>query len=389
MAYISSNDNRFYVALEQSYGSVAAISNGNRIPAIKLTARQRPETTQRKDKTGSRTFPGLPANLRKDTLFNLRTYMTSWADQTAAPVYGALFEACLGATPLLWAGATAVSISDAARISFAAPHGLVTGQAVSSATEIRFVAATVDDHTVQLNAPFNAPPTSNSPAGPTITYRPSLDLNSVSIFDYWSPGSSVQRILSGAAVNRMKVSVNGDYHEFEFSGPACDVVDSSSFEAGEAALTSFPVEPELTGMEYPIIPGHLGQMWLGSTPNQFFTITKADLTFENALDLRGREFGATLPRAISPGMRSVTLDFSLYQDDQAATRALYQAARQRSPINVMIQLGQQQRQLFGIYLQAVILEVPEFDDTEKRQQWQFQNCRAQGNINDELFLAFA
>ena len=388
MAYISSNDNRFYVALEQSYGNVAAISNGNRIPAVKLTARQRPAATQRRDKTGSRTFVGLPSTLRKDTTFDLRTYMTSWTDQTVAPAYGPLFEACLGAMPLLWPGAT-TSTSDAGSISFASPHGLIPGQAVSSATEIRFVAATVDDHTVQLNAPFAMPPANNTPAGPTITYQPALDLNSVSIFDFWSPSSSVQRIFSGAAVNRMKVNVNGDFHEFEFSGPASDVLDSSSFEAGEATLASFPAEPPLSGLEYPIVPGHLGQMWIGSAPNQFFAVTKAELTFDNALDLRAREFGATLPRAISPGIRSVTLDFSLYQENQAATRALYQAARQRSPVSVMIQLGQQQRQLFGIYLRAVILEVPEFDDTDKRQQWQFQNCRAQGDVNDEVFLAFA
>jgi len=71
-----------------------------------------------------------------------------------------------------------------------------------------------------------------------------------------------------------------------------------------------------------------------------------------------------------------------------ATRSLYQAARQKSPVSVMIQLGQQQGQLFGIYMSGVVLEVPEFDDTDKRQQWQFQSCRAQGGIDDEIFVAF-
>jgi hypothetical protein len=85
----------------------------------------------------------------------------------------------------------------------------------------------------------------------------------------------------------------------------------------------------------------------------------------------------------------VTLDFSLYQQDDSATKALYQAARQRSPNSVMIQLVQQPAQLFGIYMDGVIPEVPEFDDSETRQQWQFQNCRAQGSLDDEIFLAFA
>jgi hypothetical protein len=54
----------------------------------------------------------------------------------------------------------------------------------------------------------------------------------------------------------------------------------------------------------------------------------------------------------------------------------------------MIQLGQQQGQLFGIYMKSVIPEVPEFSDAETRQQWQFANCRAQGSVDDELFVAF-
>ncbi len=113
------------------------------------------------------------------------------------------------------------------------------------------------------------------------------------------------------------------------------------------------------------------------------------MSFKNNLDLRAREFGAQLALAISPGQRTVTIDFSLYQQDTPATAALYEAARQRSPISVMLQLGQQQGQLFGVYMQEVVVEVPEFDDSDKRQQWQFVTCRAQGTVDDEIFVAFA
>ena len=54
----------------------------------------------------------------------------------------------------------------------------------------------------------------------------------------------------------------------------------------------------------------------------------------------------------------------------------------------MMQLGQQQGELFGIYMQSVVPEVPTFDDSDKRQQWQFQSCRAQGSVNDEIYVAF-
>jgi hypothetical protein len=39
-------------------------------------------------------------------------------------------------------------------------------------------------------------------------------------------------------------------------------------------------------------------------------------------------------------------------------------------------------------MKSVIPQVPEFDDSEQRQQWQFQACRAQGSVDDEIFVAF-
>src|SRR5579885_2257431 len=123
MAYISSNANRFYTALETAYGTVGAITSSNRIPAVKLSVRHELEVTGRKDKTGSRTFPGLPAGGRRRTNFQLQTYLTSWNTQNGDPAYGPLVEACLGGSPLRFAGGTA-SVSNGATLTFTAPHGL-------------------------------------------------------------------------------------------------------------------------------------------------------------------------------------------------------------------------------------------------------------------------
>jgi hypothetical protein len=132
----------------------------------------------------------------------------------------------------------------------------------------------------------------------------------------------------------------------------------------------------------------MGQVWLGNTPDRFLTLTQAELVIDNDLDLRAREFGSTLPRAISPGTRSVSMDFELYAQDDSATIALYQAAKQESPIAVMLQLGQQTGQLFGVCLKSVVPQVPEFDDSANRLKWQFRSSRAQGSIDDEIIVAF-
>ncbi len=85
-SYISSNANRFYTALESSYGHVGSITALNRIPALKLTVQQQLDMKDRKDKTGSRTFAGLPGGGRKRTNFELRTYLTSWDKKSSRGV---------------------------------------------------------------------------------------------------------------------------------------------------------------------------------------------------------------------------------------------------------------------------------------------------------------
>jgi len=368
---------------------VGSITATNRIPAVKLTVQQQLEAKDRKDKTGSRTFSGLPAGGRRRTSFELRTYLTSWQPSAGNPGYGPLFQAALGATPLQFTGGTVASITTGGRLGFTAPHGLTAGQALASGGQIRFAAAIVDANTVQLNAPFTISPGIGGTLTAAVTYVPATVLPSVSVFDCWSPSTAVQRLLCGAAIDQMDILVNGDYHEVHFSGLAQDVLDSSSFsDTGAGQLSSFPNEPALTAFDFSVVPGNLGQAWLGTSPTEFFTITTATISLKNALETRSKEFGSSLPRAISPGQRAVTAAFELFSQDDDATKALYQAARQQSPISVMFQLGEAEGQVMGVYLKSVIPEVPEFDDGENRLQWKFRQSRAQGTVDDEMAVAF-
>ncbi len=388
MAYISSNANRWYCAAEAAYGNIPSITADHRIPAVSMTARHQREKSERKDKTGSRTWAGLPAGMRRQTTFQLSSYMRDWADSSKLPPHGPLFEAALGGSGTLWAGGTPAMGTTTSNIHFAAPHGLNPGQAIVSGGEIRFVAAVPDLSTVILNVPFSAAPVVGVAIGAAATYGLASELPSISLFDYWDPSSAVQRILCGAAVDRMTVKLNGDFHEFEFRGMAQDIVDSASFNTGQGSMTAFPAEPAASGAGYSPVPGNLGQAWLGVIPNQFFTVSQASIELRNGLEMRNREFGSELPRGITPGNREVLMSLELFsQDDQAAT-ALYQAARQQDPVSVMFQLGQTAGQLMGIYVRSLVPEVPEFNDAEKRLQWRFRDNRAQGTTDDEIVVAF-
>jgi len=387
-SYISSNANRFYVGLESTYGQTPSITAQNRFPAVKLTAKNQLEKADRRDKTGSRTFVGIPAGLRRTTSFDVTTYMTSWDGQGAGPAYGPLFQASMGASPLVYTGGIAAAGCSATSLVFAGPHGLTTGQGISYGGEIRFVTATINATAAQVNAPFSTVPGAGAAITPSVSYFPATVLPSFSVFDYWDPSSAVQRVLCGAGINKMTVKVNGDFHEFEFSGMAQDLLDSSSFAGGMGQLSNFPVEPALGNFDYSIVPGNMGEAWLGSSPTKFYTITSGTFELDNGLDMRSKEFGTNLPRAIAPGPRSVTATFNLYELNDSATQGLYQAARQQSPINVMFQLGQQTGQVMGVYMMSVVPSVPEFDDSDNRLQWKFQGSKAQGTTDNELVVAF-
>ncbi len=388
MAYIQSNENRWYCLQEAGYGRVAAITASNRIPAVSMKVTNQRDKSQRKDKTGTRTWAGLPAGLRRHTTFDATSYMRDWPDNTTLPPHGPLIEASMGAPGVLWAGATVNTGTTQSTIYFVSPHELLPGMAVVSAGEIRFVAAVVTNLVVIVNAPFSTAPVPGISLGPTANYSLASQLPSISLFDYWDPSDAVQRLLPGVGVDKFTVSMNGDFHQLEFQGMAQDLVDSASFQTGQGGLTAFPIEPTPTPVDYALIPGNLGEVWMGVVPNQMFTVTKASVEIKNNLAMRENEYGAILPLAIAPGAREVTLTLEFYCRDDVATAALYQAARQQSPVGVMFQMGQTTGQMMGVYLKSMIPDVPQFDDADTRLQWRFSNTRAQGTVEDEVVVAF-
>ena len=211
----------------------------------------------------------------------------------------------------------------------------------------------------------------------------------MSVFDYWAPSTAVQRIITGAVVDEWRLRINRDFHEFEFRGPATDVVDSASFASGQGNMTSYPAEPLVDPQSTAVVPGHLGQAWLGSSMTRFGTLTGAEIVVKNNVDARDREFGSPGIHCIAGGERQVFVSFSIHERDNEATRALYQAARSASPVSVMFQLGQQPGQMCGLFLRNVVPQVPEFDDSETKLQWKFGDAQAIGVNNDELFVAFS
>jgi len=315
--------------------------------------------------------------------------MMSWRRDESGPAYGPLFSAAMGGPIHLSRGLSVAHGSTSSMLRFEAPHGLRVGQGLAFGSEIRFAAAIPDALTVVLNQAFTVAPAGGQTLNDCASYFLGPSLHSVTLFDYWSPPTAVQRIIVGAGVDKLSININGDYHEFRVEGVGRELIDSATFASGSAGLLEFPSEPELGNVDYSIVPGHLGQVWIGPVPQRFYTLTEAQVTIENNLEARAREFGNELLMRLVPGERRVKVSMSLYEKDDAATAALYQAAKQQSPVSIMFQLGQQPGQLCGVWISNLIPDVPMFDDRDTRLAWRFSDARAVGLLDDEIFVAFA
>ena len=385
---VLSSQNRFYVETEAGYGQVPAIGSGDRIAAVRLRARQRLETPVRRDKTGGRTCTGVLPGRRRRTDLELTTYLVNNPTPGTPPAIGAMVQASLGASPLVFPGGAAGAGSGVSQIVFSAPHGLAVRQAFGHDGEIRFVAEVNSATTVTVNAPFKTAPVAGAALTAAVTYMPAEHPPSAAVFDYWDPGLAVDRVVAGVSVDRFRVRINGDFHELEFVGPAQDVLDSVTFTPGEGGLGSFPAEPAVSGATQPPVAGHLGQAWLGTPASKFVTVTSALIEVRNDVELRARELGSRTPLCTAPGPRRVLADLELFERDDEATRGLYAAARQETAIQVMFQLGEATGQLMGVYLPQVTPQLPEFDDSERVLQSAFREAAAAGSANDEIAVAF-
>src|SRR5208282_1132709 len=118
----SSNQNRFYTALESSYGSAASVSSSNRFNSLGLNIQQAQAQPVRKDKTGTRSSLSPPIVARKATEFTLAAYLSSW-NGASQPSYGPLFQAAMGASPATSQNVVVGSTSGPTTFGSVSPHG--------------------------------------------------------------------------------------------------------------------------------------------------------------------------------------------------------------------------------------------------------------------------
>ena len=145
----------------------------------------------------------------------------------------------------------------------------------------------------------------------------------------------------------MEILVNGDYHEFHFSGPAQRCTGQHQLHRRRLALDQLPGGPGLAAFDYSMVPGNMGQAWLGTLPSRFCTITSATIRVKNELDTRPRIRIESAARD-RPGTAIGDGGIRPFSRTTMPPRP-YQAARQQSPDQRDVPVGRDRRTGDGVY----------------------------------------
>ena len=269
---VSSNNERLYAALETAYGQVPAITAQNRIPLMNLGAKQIPVATGGRIRQEAEHFPGFRTQFAETRSFQLSTLMTEWTNQTARlRRRGRCFKRRWGRAPSLYGRNGGAASRARRRFNSRRPHGLTSG---------------AGDHFGDRNPVCGG--------GGEYDYG----VHQRSVHDYARGRSGNGRdddVLAGGGLGereplRLLGSKRGGTADCERRGDGQDADKSERrfpgvrlfgaiagfagqrelHQRGKGGLTAYPAEPAQTGFDYTIVPGNLGQVWMGATPNEFF-----------------------------------------------------------------------------------------------------------------------
>jgi len=189
-------------------------------------------------------------------------------------------------------------------------------------------------------------------------------------------------------VNKLKIDVNGRLSPVRIQAVRAGSDRQCKFHHwGRSAdqLSGEPAAEAFKLFDYSGAPRR-GFGW-GQGPNRFFSLTNASVSLDNAIDLRQKEFGSSMPRCFIGGKRTVEASFTMFEQDKRQRRAL-PAARQQFTDRGDVPAWAAERAIIRARMKSVIPQVPEFDDSEGRLQWKFASSRAQGTVDDEISVAF-
>ena len=216
-------------------------------------------------------------------------------------------------------------------------------------------------------------------AGASATYGLDDNAYSASIWHYNDPSTVAQYVAIGAVCHQLKISFGGDVPTLEFSGSCLWVLDTDQLAdgtmdaIGKGGISAWTARPTPTVNGKPPA-GFTGTVTLdGQT---YTTLRQGSITLAVARNLPGDVFNSYYSGAPVPGLRSVAVDFGVYDDDSANLKALKQKSFNKTVMDLSFQIGTVAGNKWGITTKNVMLPAPTLDMGGDRRALSFSSAKA-------------
>lgn len=189
-----------------------------------------------------------------------------------------------------------------------------------------------------------------------------------------------QKIAVGCVVNTATFNIGQDIAEFTAEGECRFVMESdyvSSATSEElAAIGSVQAEPGSPVTHGGIIPGFTGSISIGGASQA--RIRTATVKIDNGTAVIKDTFGTYIPDSTEGDVRTVTLAFTLYEDDDSSQQALRAATITKTPIDADLTVGTVAGSIVQFQLKNILLASYQSDDSARRFSNSFPESRAYG-----------
>ena len=406
---LSRNERLFLQKQGTAYGTIpntggtASVGVANYCRHIAFTIDPLVQTLRRRDKTGTRSATKGEKGRSRVREWQSSMSLVGSGVANQAPPCDPMLVALMGADATILTGSGAITGATNASpvVVTQTAHGFANGDVVrvtavggNTAANGVWKIANVTANTYELVGSAGSAAYTSGGNGSRVGVRYTLSDN-ILAFTAWlfrTPASLQQRCGFGLVAQQATFNLGQDVAEWTAGGGGVWPVDSDTFASADltqrGGLSAFPAEPAGTlPTDGGLVAGFTGMFVTGTT--KLANIRSCPIEVQTGNEPVTEEFGTFYPSTMEGDERSILISPSLYDQDDAGTKAIYQAAIDKTQLDVFVAVGTKVGGTFCFDLKGVQIDEPSLNDGQRRMTRNYRNCRAYGSgpsALDELVI---
>lgn len=424
--YSTARLEQLFLQIQPTFGIIpntsgtASVGNANACRFIGLTFENESAIEIRPDKTGTRSQQGVVGGRRSGRWSIDLSAVTSGTLGTV-PDSDPLLQSIFGQTATIGAGTFAITSS-----TDATPIVLTTAAHGQTAGTVGYL--TVAGHLINIGsnqvgalglwAAYFADGThatligsigagQGAGSGGTISfinckYALSDTILQFTAYSFRSPSTLDQRCANNCVASQISFALGQNIARMSASGVYKWMTSSKSFATDDSevrgGLTAFPVVPTTPVTNGNAIVGFTGRFVVGASDTnanfalnatQYPTIRASGISIQTRAGIALDTFGDFYGQLTEAGERSVTIGFSIYDDDSASVAALKYASDYKVPQDLVVNIGAVAGSIFLFHIKNVYLASNQLTDGQLRFTANFGESMATAtslSLKDEITM---